>query len=145
MLFQNILQLLGKLPKKGATPPPPQFATPTINQNATSIFDLIRPPQQAQFNMTPASGSKPKNYTPVKVGVSGMPAASVFALPGAGALPQQVFNVTPASGTKPKNYKPTQISMNAPQLAGPQAMQQMLALMGGMNPTPFAPNGQGQG
>lgn len=144
MLFKNILQLLGKLPKKNEAPPP-QFATPTINQNATSIFDLIRPPQQAQFNVTQASGSKPKNYKPVQIGVSGMPVASVFALPGANPLPQQVFNVTAAQGTDPKKYKPTQISMNAPQLAGPQAMQQMLALMGGMNPTPFAPNGQGQG
>lgn len=141
-MFSNLFQkLLQNLPQKVA--PSPQFAAPAINPNANSIFGLIQPPQQAQFNMTPASGTKPKNYVPVQVGMSGMPAASVFAMPGAGVLPQQVFNVTPASGTKPKNYKPTQITMNAPQLAGPQAMQQMLALMGGMNPTPFAPNGQG--
>lgn len=141
-MFSNLIQkLLQNLPQKAA--PPPAFATPTLNQNATSIFDLIRAPQQGQFNVTPATGSKPKNYTPVKVGMSGIPVASVFAMPGANPLPQQVFNVTPASGSKPKNYKPTQVSMSAPQLAGPVAMQQMLALMGGLNPTPFAPNGQG--
>ena len=141
-MFTNLIQkLLQNLPQKAA--PPPAFAMPTLNQNATSIFDLIRPPQQAQFDVTAAQGTKPKNYVPVKVGMSGIPVASVFAMPGANPLPQQVFNVTPASGTKPKNYRPVQVSMNAPQLAGPVAMQQMLALMGGLNPTPFAPNGQG--
>lgn len=119
------------------------FAVPQMNMNAQSIFDLMRAPQQPQFNVTQATGTKPKNYVPASINVSGMPVASVFGLPGAAPMPDNVFTVTPASGTKPKNYKPATISMNAPQLAGPQAMQQMLEMMRGFSPTPFAPYGQG--
>lgn len=112
--------------------------------NAASIFDMIRPPQQAQFDVRAAQGTKPKNYIPTAISMSGIPVASVFGLQGASAVPQNVFTVTPASGTKPKNYKPAQIAMNAPQMAGPAAMQQMLAMMGNRGgATPFAPFGQG--
>jgi hypothetical protein len=112
-------------------------------QNVSSIFDMIRAPQQAQFNVQAAQGTKPENYQPTAISMSGVPVASVFGLPGASAVPQNVFNVTPASGTKAKNYTPTQISMNAPSLAGPAAMQQMLAMMKNTSATPFAPYGQG--
>lgn len=140
---QAILQLVKNLPQQQAARAP-AFQTPTVNANAKSIFDLIAPPkQQAQFDVQAATGTKPKNYTPTSVTMSGMPAASVFAF-NPGALPQQAFTVIPASGTKPKDYKPGQVIMNAPSLAGPSAMQQMLALMQG-GATPFAPYGQGQG
>lgn len=131
-----------------ATPGMPTPLTPTMPaglatpQNATvSIFDLVGAPQPAQFDVTAASGTKPKNYQPTQVEMTGVPTPSVFAL-NPGALPQNAFDVTAASGTKPKNYQPTQVTMNAPQLAGPQAMQQMLALMRG-TATPFSPYGQG--
>lgn len=118
-------------------------APQAMPQNVSSIFDLIRPPQQAQFNVQEAQGTKPKNYQPASISMAGIPVASVFGLPGASATPQDVFTVTPASGTKAKNYRPTQISMNAPSLAGPAAMQQMLAMMQNTSATPFAPYGQG--
>lgn len=141
-LFDKIMQSI-KTPTSGqsfGTTAAPQ----AMPQNVSSIFDLIRVPQQAQFNVQAAQGSKPKDYKPTAISMSGIPVASVFGLPGASAMPQNVFNVTPASGTKAKNYRPTQISMNAPSLAGPAAMQQMLALMGNNNgATPFAPFGQG--
>lgn len=120
---------------------PPQQAAP--QPNPRSIFDLLIRPQPAQFNVRQATGTKPKNYTPASVTMSGLPAASVFAF-NPGALPQQAFTVIPASGTKPKNYRPAQVLMNAPSLAGPGAMQQMLAMMRGVA-TPFAPFGQRQG
>jgi hypothetical protein len=76
--------------------------------------------------------------------MTGIPVASVFGLSSASAVPQDVFTVTPASGTRARNYQPTQISMNAPSLAGPAAMQQMLAMMqNNSGATPFAPFGQG--
>ena len=148
-LFAKLAQLVDSLPTKQPKPTkaPVQpstfgYAQPSMNMGAMSIFDLIRPPQQPQFDVTAASGTKPKNYRPVQVGMSGLPAPSVFALLGDSALPQNVFTVTPASGTKPKNYRPTQIDMNAPSIAGPQAMQQMLAMMQATR-SPFAPFGQG--
>lgn len=141
-LFSNIAALLSKLPSREQAQPQFNFAAPQLNPNAMSIFDLIRPPQQAQFNVTAAQGTKPKNFRPGSVTMSGIPAAAVFSMPGANPLPQQVFSVTPASGTKPKNYTPTKVTMNAPTIAGPQAMQQMLAMMGGL-PNPFGTNGQG--
>lgn len=144
----SALSFLQNLPKLAAAAQQaqqraPAFQAPRINPNATSIFDLLGIPQQAQFNVQAATGAKPKNYTPTSVSMSGMPPASVFAF-NPGALPQQQFTVIPASGTKAKNYKPAQVVMNAPSLAGPGAMQQMLALMQG-GATPFAPYGQGQG
>lgn len=139
---QAILQLLKNLPQQQQARAP-AYQAPALNRNATSIFDMIAPAQQAQFNVQAATGTKPKNYTPASVTMSGLPAASVFAF-NPGALPQQPFTVIPASGTKAKNYKPAQVIMNAPSLAGPSAMQQMLALMQG-GATPFAPYGQGQG
>lgn len=140
----SALAFLQNLPKLAtAQQARPGFQAPTLNRNATSIFDLIGVPQQAQFDVRQATGTKPKNYTPASVTMSGLPAASVFAF-NPGALPQQPFTVIPASGTKAKNYKPAQVIMNAPSLAGPSAMQQMLALMQG-GATPFAPYGQGQG
>lgn len=111
-------------------PQPMQPAQPQ-QQPGMSIFDLIRAPQQAQFNVQQAQGTKPKNYQPARVGMSNIPMPSVFALLGAGRQGVNPFTVTPASGTRPSNYRPAQISMNAPTLAGPAAMQQMLALMGG--------------
>ena len=141
-LFDKIMQSI-KTPTSGqgvGTTAAPQ----AMPQNVSSIFDLIRVPQQAQFNVQAAQGTKPKNYKPTTISMTGMPVASVFGLPSASAMPQNVFTVTPASGTKPKNYKPTQIAMNAPSLAGPAAMQQMLAMMGNnYGATPFAPYGQG--
>lgn len=139
---QAILQLLKNLPQQQPARAP-AYQAPVLNRNATSIFDMIAPQQQAQFDVQAATGTKPKNYTPTSVTMSGVPSASVFAF-NPGALPQQAFTVIPASGTKPKNYKPGQVIMNAPSLAGPSAMQQMLALMQG-GATPFAPYGQGQG
>ena len=138
-----LAQILSRLPTRSAPQPMRSgtFAAPTMPQNVRSIFDLIRAPQPAQFAVTPASGTKPKNYRPTQVAMTGIPAPTVFAL-NPSALPQNAFDITPARGSKPKNYRPTQITMNAPQLAGPQAMQQMLALMQG-NATPFAPFGQG--
>lgn len=115
-----------------------------LPMNINSIFDLLRIPQQAQFDVRAAQGTKPKNYVPAAISMRGVPVASVFGLPGASAMPENIFTVTPASGTKPKNYKAAQIAMNAPQIAGPAAMQQMLALMGNTGAaTPFAPFGQG--
>lgn len=112
----------------------------------SSIFDLIRPQAPAQFDVTQAQGSKPKNYRPTSISMTGVPVASVFGLASANQLPSQVFDVTAAQGTKAKNYRPTQISMNAPTVAGPAAMQEMLALMQtARRPTPFAPFGQTQG
>jgi hypothetical protein len=114
-------------------------APQTMPQNAMSIFDMIRPPQQAQFNVQAAQGTRPRNYQPTSISMTGIPVASVFGLSSASAVPQDVFTVTPAS-----NYQPTQISMNAPSLAGPAAMQQMLAMMqNNSGATPFAPFGQG--
>ena len=114
--------------------------------SVSSIFDIIRPQAPAQFDVRAAQGTKPKNYVPTAINMSGIPVASVFGLPGANPLPDQIFDVTAASGTKPKNYKPTQITMNAPTAAGPAAMQQMLALMRtARGATPFAPLGQMQG
>ena len=140
-LFDKIMQSI-KMPTSrqsfGSTAAPQ-----AMPQNVSSIFDMIRAPQQAQFNVQAAQGTKPKNYQPTAISMSGIPTASVFGLPGASAVPQNVFNVTPASGTKAKNYTPTQISMNAPSLAGPAAMQQMLAMMKNTSATPFAPYGQG--
>lgn len=122
------------------------FARPQMPPQGGSIFDMLRVPQQAQFNVQAAQGTKPKKYRPTQISMSNVPVAAVFGLPSANQLPDNVFNVTQASGTKPKNYRPTQISMNAPSPAGPAAMQQMLALMGGgLRATPFAPFGQGQG
>lgn len=119
-------------------------APQAMPQNVSSIFDMIRAPQQAQFNVQAAQGTKGKNYQPTAISMTGIPVASVFGLPGASAMPQDVFSVTPATGTKGKNYKPTQIAMNAPSLAGPAAMQQMLAMMSNnSSATPFAPFGQG--
>ena len=140
-LFDKIMQSI-KMPtsrQSYGTTAAPQ----AMPQNVSSIFDLIRAPQQAQFHVQAAQGTKPKNYQPTAISMSGVPVASVFGLPGASAMPQDVFNVTPASGTKAKNYTPTQISMNAPSLAGPAAMQQMLAMMKNTSATPFAPYGQG--
>jgi hypothetical protein len=142
MGFSALAALLQRLPQQ-TQQRAPQFAAPAVNQNARSIFDLLVRPQQAQFDVKAATGTKPKNYTPASVTMSGLPAASVFAF-NPGALPQQAFTVIPASGTKAKNYKPAQVQMNAPSLAGPEAMQQMLALMRG-TATPFSPFGQGQG
>ena len=141
-LFDKIMQSI-KTPSSrqsfGTTAAPQ-----AMPQNASSIFDMIRAPQQAQFNVQAAQGSKPSKYQPTSISMTGMPVASVFGLPGASAMPQDVFSVTPASGTKAKNYRPTQIAMNAPSLAGPAAMQQMLAMMGNnYGATPFAPYGQG--
>jgi hypothetical protein len=111
-----------------------------------SIFDLIRAPQQAQFNVQQAQGTRPKNFRPAQIGMSNVPMASVFNLLGAGRQSASPFTVTPSSGTRPKNFRPAQISMNAPSPAGPAAMMQMLALMrGGFGASPFAPFGQGQG
>jgi hypothetical protein len=140
-LFDKIMQSI-KMPtsrQSYGTTAAPQ----AMPQNVPSIFDMIRAPQQAQFNVQAAQGTKPKNYQPTAISMSGVPVASVFGLPGASAMPQDVFNVTPASGTKAKNYTPTQISMNAPSPAGPAAMQQMLAMMKNTSATPFAPYGQG--
>lgn len=140
-LFDKIMQSI-KMPtsrQSYGTTAAPQ----AMPQNVSSIFDMIRAPQQAQFNVQAAQGTKPKNYQPTTISMSGVPVASVFGLPGASAMPQDVFNVTPASGTKAKNYTPAQISMNAPSLAGPAAMQQMLAMMKNTSATPFAPYGQG--
>lgn len=140
----SALSFLQKVPQLlAAQQARPAYQAPALNRNATSIFDLIGVPQQAQFNVQAATGTKPKNYTPTSVTMSGLPSASVFAF-NPDALPQQAFTVIPASGTKAKNYKPAQVIMNAPSLAGPDAMQQMLALMRG-GATPFAPFGQGQG
>lgn len=121
------------------------LSAPQLNTSARSIFEMFGIPQQPQFDVTAATGTKPKNYTPASINVSGAPVASVFAMPGANTLPDQIFNVTPASGTKPKNYRPASISMNAPTIAGPAAMQQMLAMMQATRSgaTPFAPYGQG--
>jgi hypothetical protein len=140
-LFDNIMRSLNTPASRqgSGTTAAPQ----AMPQNVSSIFDLIRPPQQAQFNVQEAQGTKPKNYQPASISMTGIPVASVFGLPGASAMPQDVFTVTPASGTKAKNYRPTQISMNAPSLAGPAAMQQMLAMMQNTSATPFAPYGQG--
>lgn len=140
-LFDKIMQSI-KMPtsrQSFGTTAAPQ----AMPQNVSSIFDMIRAPQQAQFNVQAAQGTNPKGYKPTAISMSGIPVASVFGLQGASAMPQNVFNVTPASGTKPKNYKPAQISMNAPSLAGPAAMQQMLAMMQNTSATPFAPYGQG--
>jgi hypothetical protein len=140
-LFDKIMQSI-KTPSSrqsfGTTAAPQ-----AMPQNASSIFDMIRAPQQAQFNVQAAQGAKAKNYQPTTISMTGMPVASVFGLPGASAMPQDVFSVTPATGAKAKNYKPTQIAMNAPSLAGPAAMQQMLAMMQNTSATPFAPYGQG--
>lgn len=141
-LFDKIMQSVKTAPSRQSygTTAAPQ----AMPQNAMSIFDMIRAPQQAQFNVQAAQGTKPKNYQPTSISMTGIPVASVFGLSGASAVPQDVFTVTPASGTKAKNYKPTQISMNAPSLAGPAAMQQMLAMMSNnSSATPFAPFGQG--
>lgn len=140
-LFDKIMQSI-KMPssrQSSGTTAAPQ----AMPQNVSSIFDMIRAPQQAQFNVQAAQGAKPKNYQPTAISMSGIPVASVFGLQGASAIPQDVFNVTPASGAKAKNYRPVQISMNAPSLAGPAAMQQMLAMMQNTSATPFAPYGQG--
>lgn len=126
-----------------AARPQTSFAAPSFDAvNATSIFDLIRPQGQAQFTVNPAKGSKPGSYTPVKIGMNEIPLPTVFAL--AQQTPVSPFTVTAASGGQ-KNYKPVSIQMNAPQVAGPQAMQQMLALMSqvGYGATPFSPYGQG--
>lgn len=130
-----------------AARPQTSFAAPQqIDMSSvSSIFDLIRAPQQAQFDVTQASGTKPKNYKPVQIAMNNIPLPTVFSLMGAGQQMASPFTVTPASGTKPKNYKPVSIEMNAPQMAGPQAMQQMLAMMSqaGYGATPFSPYGQG--
>ncbi len=130
-----------------AARPQTSFAAPQRidASSVSSIFDLIRVPQQAQFDVTAASGTKPKNYKPVQIAMNNIPLPTVFSLMGAGQPIASPFTVTPASGTKPKNYKPTSIEMNAPQMAGPQAMQQMLAMMSqaGYGATPFSPYGQG--
>jgi hypothetical protein len=141
-LFEKILKNI-KMPvdrkSYGTTAAPMQMPA-----NVSSIFDMLRVPQQAQFDVRAAQGTKPSKYNPTAISMSGIPVASVFGLPGASAMPQNVFTVTPASGTKPKNYKPAQIAMNAPSVAGPAAMQQMMALMGNnYGATPFAPFGQG--
>lgn len=140
-LFDKIIQSI-KAPSSrqsfGTTAAPQ-----AMPQNVSSIFDMIRAPQQAQFNVQAAQGAKPKNYQPTAISMSGIPVASVFGLSGASAMPQDVFTVAPATGAKAKNYKPTQIAMNAPSLAGPAAMQQMLAMMQNTSATPFAPYGQG--
>jgi hypothetical protein len=141
-LFDKIMQSVKTAPSRQSygTTAAPQ----AMPQNAMSIFDMIRAPQQAQFNVQAAQGAKAKNYQPTTISMTGMPVASVFGLPGASAMPQDVFSVTPATGAKAKNYKPAQIAMNAPSLAGPSAMQQMLAMMGNnRSASPFAPFGQG--
>lgn len=140
-LFDNIMRSLNTPASRqgsGTTAAPREMP-----QNGSSIFDLIRVPQQAQFNVQAAQGTRPRNYQPTSISMSGVPVASVFGLPGASDMPQDVFTVTPASGTRARNYQPTQISMNAPSLAGPAAMQQMLAMMQNTSATPFAPYGQG--
>lgn len=158
-LLQMLMQRFGGGPSGGAPrrpfmpmpmprqmPMPEQVQMPGQGQGP-SIFDLLRPPQQMpQFNVQNSQGTKPKNYIPAQVSMSDTPMPAVFNMPGAGAMPSQFFNVTPSSGTKPKNFRPAQIQMNAPSPAGPAAMQQMLALMGGgFGATPFSPFGQGQG
>ena len=127
--------------------PQPQSMQPQpVQPQPMSIFDLIRAPQQAQFNVQQAQGTKPKNFRPAQIGMSNVPMPSVFNLLGAGRQSASPFTVTPSSGTRPKNFRPAQISMNAPSPAGPAAMMQMLALMrGGFGASPFAPFGQGQG
>lgn len=146
-LFTRLLEQLNAKRQASAARPQTSFAAPRQMDmsSVSSIFDLIGPQAQAQFNVTPATGSKPKNYTPVKVGMNNIPLPSVFALMGGGQQMESPFTVTAATGTKPKNYKPVSIEMNAPQMAGPQAMQQMLAMMSqaGYGATPFSPYGQG--
>lgn len=143
-IFSNIIRAISANRPTGSSA---TFAAPRqLPTSISSIFDLIRPPEQAQFNVTQAQGHKAKNYRPVSMNMSGIPVAAVFGLPSANQLPDQVFNVTPAQGHKAKNYRPTQISMNAPTAAGPAAMQEMLALMRtARSATPFAPFGQTQG
>lgn len=141
-LFDQILSGLTSSPSQSNAAAAAPSAFPA--QNISSIFDLVRVPSPGQFNVTAASGTKPKNYKPTQINMSGIPTPSVFSLLGLGDTVADPFTVTPASGTKPKNYKPVQISMNMPSLAGPEAMQQMLAMMGNnYGATPFAPNGQG--
>ena len=144
--FDTILKILDKRrsPSQSYGVTGTTAAPRAMPQNISSIFDLIQLPQQARFNTQAAQGTNPGSYKPTAISMTGIPVASVFGLPGASAMPQNVFNVAPPRGTNPKNYKPAQIAMNAPSLAGPAAMQQMLALMGKKNgATPFAPYGQG--
>lgn len=126
--------------------PAQQPAAPAATVAAPSIFDLVRAPQQqAQFDVRAAQGTKPSRYVPTSVTMSNVPAPAVFNMTGA-PLPAEVFDVQAARGTKPSRYTPTSITMNAPTPAGPDAMRQMLAMMGGGHTvTPFAPFGQGQG
>jgi hypothetical protein len=140
-IFDNILRAFQNRPTGGGGA---TLAAPRqLPQNVQSIFDILRPPQNATFDVQAASGRKPKGYVPTAINMSNIPVASVFSMPGANPLPQQIFDVQAAQGTKPKGYRPTQIQMNAPQAAGPLAMQQMLALMQtARGATPFAPFGQ---
>ena len=151
----KFLHMLGRHPQQQMPMPQqqmPQQQMPMLQRHGPqqsqrpSIFNMIRPPQQQpQFDVQAARGTKPGNYRPTAITMSNTPMPAVFSLMGR-PQPANTFEVTPASGTRPGRYTPTQISMNAPSPAGPAAMQQMLAMMGGgFGATPFAPFGQGQG
>ncbi len=119
--------------------PPPQPLAPPIA--APQAMGMIAPPQMAQFNITPASGAKPKNYQPAQMAFTPPSPTLLAQIMGRG---QQgpAFSVTPSSGTRPRNFRPMQMTMSPPSPVGQQALMQILAMMRG--PTnPFNPFGRG--
>lgn len=128
---------------QGQQPSQQPVQMPMGGSGNPNFFSMMAPPQGATFDVTAAQGTKPKNYTPVGVSMSNIPGPSMLGAAGVQA-PMGAFQVTNATGTKPKNYTPVSVAMMAPSPVGAANMQQVLQMMGGAAPTPFAPYGQGQ-
>lgn len=123
-------------PQPAQQPVEPQPAPQAIPPQA--MMSLMRPPAMPNFNVTPASGTRPGNFRPTQMNFA-VPAPTLLARMMGQNQQRPAFNITPASGTKPKNYRPMQMAMNTPSPAGPDVLMQIMNMMR----RPSNPFGQG--
>lgn len=111
----------------------PAQAAPAPGGASPSTMQLLQPQAAPVINITPPSGSKPKNYQPAQI--SFLPQGP-SALANLGLLPAQTspFQLTMPSGTKPKNYTPATMTVRPPAPVGADAMMQVLAAMQPVSP-----------
>jgi hypothetical protein len=114
-------------------PAPAPAPAPAPQGVSPSTMQLIGPPQAGSINITPPTGTKPKNYVPAQVSMTA-PMPTALARLGLGPAQISPFQLTLPQGTKPKNYRPASMTMTPPSAVGPEGLMQVLAMMRSRSP-----------